>query len=186
MLGEAERVLPGIPERRAVEQARPRVHHIHHDQPHRAPDRRVRAVALAERIVAAIDRQPARHRAVDDEHHCRSPGAAGRPMVGEVRMAEPFDGGDDDRQVLRAAARHDRVDRHLVGHDHGVAPGDLADNLVAAQAAGSQHLLDRRVARRHHRQAVGPAGAVVGLDELSRVLNRIQGMTMIASGRRAP
>src|SRR6266540_2931980 len=72
----------------------------------------------------------------------------------------------------------------LLSHPNmrGVAARDLADDLVGAPAAGGQHLLDRRVAWRYLRQAVGPAGAVVGLDEFPEILSRTQGITMIAFG----
>ena len=86
-------------------------------------------------------------------------------------MAESLHRGDDDGHVLRAAASHDGVDGDLVGHDDLIAAGDLADDFVPAKAAGGQHRLHRGVGGRDDGQPIGPAGVVIPLDELARVVD---------------
>jgi len=100
-------------------------------------------------------------------------------------MTETAHGGHDDRQVFGSAAGHDGVDGDLVGDDDGVAAGDLAEDFVAAQARALQHIGDRHLGRRHHRQAVGPAGVVVRLDERGGVgRNARAGRRVVGAGHR--
>src|SRR5437762_3214281 len=67
VLGEAEGVLAGIAECRAVDGAGNAAADVAHDQLQGAADRGVGAVALAQRIDARIHADLARHRAVDDD-----------------------------------------------------------------------------------------------------------------------
>ena len=80
-LGEAERVLAGIAEARAIQQARTRVHHVHHDETHGTSDGGVGAMALAERVVAAVDLEPLGDRSAHDQDHGRAARAARGPVV---------------------------------------------------------------------------------------------------------
>ena len=46
---------------------------------------------------------------------------------------------DDDRQALRAAPRHDRVDRGRSAGDRAVATADRADDVIGLEADGAEH-----------------------------------------------
>ena len=77
-----------------------------------------------------------------------------------------------DREVLRAAARHDRVDRRLA---HIAGPVEMLldhEHLVWIALGLGQELVDELLDRRHDRQAVGPALLVAVFDQLARAERR--------------
>ena len=165
VLGEAEAVLARVAERGPIEESGPRVHHVHHDQPDGAPDGGIRAVTLAEEVVARVDADRARDGPVDDQHHRRSAGAARRPVIRELGPAQPADRGVDDGKVLRPAAGHHRVDRRLLGGDARVAARNLAEGLLGAQPGRREHVGDGLLGGRNDGQAVGVPRGEVRLDQ---------------------
>ena len=123
VLGEAHRELAAVPEQRHVGDARPGAADVQQAQPHGPPDRRVGPVARAERAEAAGD--PARlgeRAADDDERRRRVRRALGLEQVVLGTQQRP-QRRDDDRHVVGVAARHHRVDRHLLDRRGRVRAG---------------------------------------------------------------
>src|SRR5262250_2951350 len=69
------------------------------------------------------------------------------------------------------AARHDRVDRDLLGSHRHLAIGDEAELLAGLEAGGFEHGAHCALGGRHHGQAVGPSLLVAELDGVVQVLD---------------
>src|SRR5262249_51229795 len=82
-------------------------------------------------------------------------------------VAHRLDGGEHDRQVLRAAAGHDGVDRDLLHRRAAVVGRDERDQLVAGPARGRDGALDQTPGGRNDREPVGDAALEEALDRVS-------------------
>ncbi len=114
VLGEAERVLAGIAERGAVDLTGPPAADVADDELECTADRRVGAIALPERIDPRVHTDGPCDRTVDDDERAREPRRREQTVHVELVGAGRLERGEHDRQVLRQAARHHRVDRHLL------------------------------------------------------------------------
>ena len=157
VLREAEAELARVAVRGAVDLAGPPAADVAHHELERAADRRVRAVALAEHVLARVHPDPSPDRAVHDHHgtygHRRGQHAVDVELVGADRL----DRREDDGQILGQAARHHRVDRHLLDGGGREVGRDDRDQLVGCARRAREHREHAALGRRHHGQAVGPA-----------------------------
>ena len=103
-------------------------------------------------------------RAVDHEQRR---GAAGALPAAALRGAVALHGlprGEHDREVLRPAAGHRRVDGGELDGHAAVEMLQRPDHLLGTTVDGGEELVDQRPGGRHERQAVGPALLVAVLD----------------------
>jgi hypothetical protein len=82
-----------------------------------------------------------------------------------------LDDGEDDREELRAAAGHNRVDRNVLDGYLSLSLDVLANNLVAGTARGGHGLSDLLRRWRHDRQPIGPPLVIAKLDQVSAVIH---------------
>ena len=172
VLGEAEGVLAGIAQGRAIDGAGQAAADIAHDELQRAADRGVGAVALAQRIDAAVHADRLGGRAVDDHQRAGEMRGAEQAVQHEQRIERRLEHAQHHRHVFRLAARHHRVDRHLLDRAGREVGRDQAHDLVGLALGAAQHAQDALVGRRHDRQAVGPAALEAGLDRIVPVRRR--------------
>ena len=84
----------------------------------------------------------------------------------EVRIREGVHDADQDRQIFRPAAGHDRRDRDLLHGGDASFREDQADLLVPRIGGPGQHPLHVLLRRRHHGQPVGKGVVRAVLQEL--------------------
>jgi hypothetical protein len=172
VFGETERVAVRRGEHAAVKLVRDGPEHVADDEPQRPADRRVRPEARSHAPLPAFHADLLAHRAVDDDQLCGA-GQRRRHRVRDRFVAQQgAHRGQRDRGVLRQAAGHDGVDRHVLGGDDDVPGRHGADDLARGHAARVEERRDPRRFRGDHRQAVGPPAPVVILDrrDVVRVL----------------
>ena len=116
------------------------------------------------RLSPAVEVEPPRDGPVDDHQDGGAAGGGGGPVIAPPRVGDALDRRHHDRHVLGPAARHDRVDRHLLGAHRHLAIRDEGDLRVRLEARRVQHGAHRRLGGRHDGQAVGPPLAVAELD----------------------
>ena len=174
-LREAGRELAGLAVGRAILDARAPAAEVAHDQPQRAADRQVGAVALPEAVARRVHPGLLGERSGDDDQ--RAGGIRGRhkAVEREPLVARRLHRRQHDRQRLGFAARHDRVDRDLLDRRLAAVGRELADDLLRVAARVLEHRHDPLRRRRHDRQPVGHAAVEERLD---RVLE-------LADGQRA-
>ena len=144
ILGEAERELAGVAERRRVGLARPRAEHVHRDQTQGAADRRVRPVALPERVVARVHPDLRRDRPADDHAEGGAARARQHGVQVERRVEHRLERRDDDGEVLGPAARHHRVRRRLLERHTATARRHEADEQLGIVAPTSSSIASTR------------------------------------------
>ena len=133
VLGHAVAVLARVALRGAVLAAGPRAAHVLQHEAQGAPDHRVGAMPLPQRVAAAVDAEPERERAVDDhERRAGMRGGLDRLQV-ERGLAHRLDRGEDHRQVLGQRARQHRVHRHPL-HGGAAEPRRQHRDRVARRA----------------------------------------------------
>ncbi len=76
---------------------------------------------------------------------------------------------DDDGHVLTLAARHHRVDRHVLGGDGDLARRHGTDDDIRIELGRGDEVGDELRRGRHDRQAVGPASLVIVLEQFGVV-----------------
>ena len=147
--------LPGWPRTARSFSPGPAAADVAHDQLEGPADRRVGAVALPERVAAAVHARPSRHRAVDDQDRADGMGRRQHAVDVEAGAQAASTRREHDRQILRRAARHDRVDRDLLDRRLALVRWHDADDLlgVAPRARRASH--DPLGGRRDDRQPVG-------------------------------
>ena len=171
VLGEAEGVLPRRAESRPVEEARARVHDVHHRRG-APPGRSWRwpATPWPKTLLPELMPMPRADRPVDDQHHRRAPGAARRARG----RRNPGGTGRGWRRRRRA----DTPDRHpastalmatFSATTTTLRSAISPDHLVGAKTAAGEHLVDGFLGGRDDGQPVGPAAGVVGLDQLGGI-----------------
>ena len=181
VLGDAVGDLRGIALRRSVAAAGQPAAHVHQHQAKRAADGHVRAEALAEGVVAAVEPDLLRDGAVDDQE--RRDGMRGGldGVQVERRLRHRFDRGEQHREVFRPAARHDGVDGELLDRGLPLPRRQDGDHLAPVAGRLPQELGHAALRRRDDRQAVGPAPLDVEL-----VDGRVVVVELERAGRRTP
>ena len=157
VLGDEVAVLGRRAEGRHVAGLRNRAADVDQREPDRAADRRVAVGAGAERVVAAVDAEFARDRAVDDHQRRAQMGGGLHAVEVELLLAHRLDGEHVERKIFGTAARHHRVGGEPQWRRLAPARRNFRDRFIPRTVAVGEHLLDARVGRRHDRQAVGPA-----------------------------
>ena len=114
-----------------------------------------------------------RHRAVDDDHRAGEHRRAQHAVHAELVDQRGLDRGQHHRQVFGLAAGHDGVDRDLLDRARRQVGRHQAEHLVGPARGALQHAQHPLGGRRHHRQAVGPAAVVAGLDRVFGVAEPI-------------
>ncbi len=126
---------PGISEGRAIHLARPPAADVANHELERAADRRVRAVALAEYVLARVHAERAADRSVHDDHGPDGHRRREHAVNVELIVAGGFDRCDHHGQVLGLAARHHRVDRDLLDRARARDPAAPRRRSPAARAS---------------------------------------------------
>ena len=165
-LGDAERVLAGMPLRGAIEQARQGPQAVERDEADGAPQRGVRAPAGSEHVAAGVEAEARSDRTVDDEQRRRAAGAGDRAVQREGGIGHRLQRGQQHRHVLGPAAGHHGVDRDLLGRDRAPARRLAQHDVVRPAPGGLEKPAHRLRGRRHHGEPVRPAALEVRLDRL--------------------
>ena len=161
VLGDAVAELAGMAEGGTIDAAGPYLQDVDQRQADGAADHRGGAVAVAQRVEAAVRTEFPAYRAVQHDQHGAAAGGGRGAVQQEFRLKHGGEGGDDDGEMHRQAAGHDGVDRQFLrGDRHG------AHRLDAEQPVGRHHRPFEagvhRIGRgRDDRQPVGPAVGVV-------------------------
>ena len=149
----ANPTLPGWPCGGAILATRPAAADVTNRQLQRPPDRRVGAVALAERVDRRVHPGAPRVRAADDDHRPGRRGRRDQPVQRELLAARRLDRGQHDRQLGSGATGHHRVDRDLLDRRPPAVRRHHPDQLLRIARACS------RASRRPARGSAGrPAG----------------------------
>src|SRR3990172_104994 len=107
VLAEAHGVFSRPAESRTVRVAWITAANRDENQPYRAADGRVGTKARSEHTRVAIDVELFSNRSVEQERRADVAGGRLHAVKIETRLADRFDGGDNDWQILRQAAGHD-------------------------------------------------------------------------------
>ena len=153
--GEAGRELAWCAERRSLDIARPRAADVAQHQFQRAPDRRVRARAVAERHHAHVHLEAMPNRTVHHDHRRRAPGRGHDAVDVELVGADRFERRDHDRQILGLASRHHGVDRDFLDRHRRQVRRHDRDDVARIAPRPRQHPHHALGRRRHHGQTVG-------------------------------
>jgi len=166
VLADAVGVAPRVRERRHADVARSRPTQIHAHQPHGAADRRVGAPARAEHARARIDLELRADRAVHDHERRRRVGRRRDPMQVERLIADRLDRRDHDRQVLRTASGHNRVDRDLLDGGAPVVGRHERHELSTVTPRSGDGSLDEPPGRGNDREPIGHSAGEEALDRV--------------------
>ena len=157
VLADAVGVAAGMTEGGHRGLARFRPAQVDHDETQGPADGGVGPVPGSEHSERAIERDPLPDRAVDHEQRGREVSGRRDAVKVEGRIGHRLDRREHDRQILGTAARHHRVDRHLLDGRAAVVGRDLAHEVLAIAGGAGQHPLHALARRRDHGQAVGDA-----------------------------
>ncbi len=163
-LGEAEPELARVAVGGAVDLAWAATADVADDELEGPSDRRVGAVALAERVDAGVHADLAGARAAADDHRPDRHRGGEQAVHVELVVAHRLDRGQHPRQVLGQAAGHDGGDRDLLDGGVDEVGRNRGDDLVGRTRGAAEHLDDTFLGRRHDRQTVGPAAGEHHLD----------------------
>src|SRR6185436_18774230 len=103
---------------------------VHDDQAEGAPDSRVGAKSVPERVVAAIHADLLANRTVDNRQRCRGEGRDVKSMSVEFLITQGLDRGQHYRKVRRMAPGHDLVNGDLLNRGATVVRTDRADHFL--------------------------------------------------------
>ena len=157
VLTDAKRVASGMAERRHRDLARPSAPDVDHQEPQRAADRRVRAVAGAEDSEPAVEADAPPNRSVDDDERRREMCRRRDPMEVEGWIAGALGGGNDHRKVFGPTPGQHGVDRGLLDGQPPVVRRHFSEQLVWRPSGTREHPFDALPGRRHDRESVGHA-----------------------------
>ncbi len=157
VLREAERQLPRVALRGAIDAAGATAADVADHELQRAPDRAVGAVALPEHVHSRVHPDARPHGTVHDHHrpdrHRRGQQTVDVELVGARRL----DAGDDDGEVLGLAPREHGVDRDLLHRALDQVGWDDGDDVAGRAGRALEHAQHARLGRRDERQAVAPS-----------------------------
>ena len=153
-----------------IQHARNRAAHIHQNQPDRPSNRRVRPHTRPKTIDPIINVQLLHRRAIHDQQGSSAARRRRDPMQVKLLLAHRLDSRHNHRHVIRQAARHHRVDRHLLRRNHAVARRNHPQNITRQIAGILQKLFHPFRRRWHHRQPIRPPLLIKKLHRLRRVI----------------
>src|SRR5215471_9771684 len=138
--------------------------HVDHDEPQRTADGGVGAKARTEDAERAVETDPLTDRPVHDDERGGEVGGRGHAVQVEGRIARCLNGSEEDGEIVRAAARHYRVDGDLLHGGAAVVGSDLAYQLRTITRRARKHTLHTLAAGWDDGQAVGYALLEPGLE----------------------
>ena len=137
---------------------------IAHDELQGTADGGVGAIALAQRVDAAIHADGPGDGSVNDDQRSGEMCGAEQPVQHEHRIEGCLEHAQHDWHVLRLAARHHGVDGHLLDRARREVGRNAAHDLVRLSVGATQHAQDAVVGRRHDGKAIAPAALEAGFD----------------------
>ena len=170
VLSDAVAELARMSQYGAVEKARDRGAGVHQDEPDGPPYCGVGAIAGTEQVIATVYAKGRDHRAVEDDENAGAAQAGRRANEVERRIQHRLSRREHHRKVLRLAARHHGVGRHLPHGNLSTTLRQAAYDLVHRSPTNRQELLHSLHRGRHNGQAVRPTQSIALLDGLYGVV----------------
>src|SRR5207245_594786 len=143
--------------RALVELMRPDTQRVHDDQAQRASGGRVRPVARAEDVVAAVETEAPANRPVNNDDLALACCTLEQPGYLSGAGGKPVDDGENDGEILRPAARHYRIDRRLSHRAGAVQVLHRHHDCVGIAIGLGEELVDEFLEWRNYRETIRPA-----------------------------